>query len=444
MKKIICYLFFIIIFELGIYIKCERLLYIKFIKTNISTFPQCLTENEIYTNFNFGTPYQKIPVFFKFNQYLSIISNKNIGGFYNFEKSKSIKFYNKEETTFIYNTDLIYGKIAKENIELKFRENFYSNDGFKKDNFNNFTFLFCNNIENTKNNEINRKKNIIGLHLRQINTIRDENFLNQLYENNIIQSYSMFLDYNKSELIIGITNLKYFDYISYKNPFNEFNIIFDVVKYQSKNDKILNDFGAEVILNFDFNGIYSPKSFYKIINKYFFNEYISKGICSINNYELKPEIMYIKCQSGKLNYQNFPNISFYSQSLNKTFELNAEDLFITYNDTLYFLIYSKTYLTQWIFGYPFFKKYNILINPEKKIIGFPNKNFIVERETEKKKDILIFILIIIIIILSYFFVKALIKINKLIKKRRKKNANELEDNYTYFSSSSNNEYYHKI
>ena len=81
MKKIICYLFFIIIFELGIYIKCERLLYIKFIKTNISTFPQCLTENEIYTNFNFGTPYQKIPVFIKFNQYLSIISNKNIGDF---------------------------------------------------------------------------------------------------------------------------------------------------------------------------------------------------------------------------------------------------------------------------------------------------------------------------------------------------------------------------
>ena len=154
--------------------------------------------------------------------------------------------------------------------------------------------------------------------------------------------------------------------------------------------------------------------------------------------------MYIKCQSGKLNYQNFPNISFYSQSLNKTFELNAEDLFITYNDTLYFLIYSKTYLTQWIFGYPFFKKYNILINPEKKIIGFPNKNFIIERETGIKKDILIFILIIIIIILSNLLVKALIKINKLIKKRRKKNANELEDNYTYFSSSSNNEYYHKI
>ena len=406
-------------------------------------FPQCLTENEIYTNLNFGTPYQKIPVFLKFNQYLSIISNENIGGFYNYDKSNSIEFYYQKETVFIYKTDLVYGKIAKENIQLNFRENFYSNDGFKKDNFNNFTFVFCNNIENEKNKELYRKKNIIGLQLREINTIRDENFLNQLYENNIIHSYTMFLNYNKSEIIIGLTNLKYFDYISYKNPFNQFNIIFDTVKYQSKKDSILSDFGVEVILDFDFNGIYSPKSFYKIVNKFYFNEYILKGICSINNYELKPEIMYIKCQS-ELDYQNFPNISFYSKSLNKTFELNAEDLFIKYNDTLYFLIYSKTYSTEWIFGYPFLKKYNILIDPEKKIIGFPNKNFVIENETESKKDILIFILIIIIIILSNLLVKAFNKINKLIKKRRKKNAKELEDNYNYFSSSSNDDYYHKI
>ena len=440
------YFLFIYIFQLGIYIKCENNLLINFKKVNNSIFPQCLIENEIYANFNFGTPYQELPVFLKFNQYLSIITNKNIGGLYNSNKSSSIKFYNKKDTVFNYNTDLIYGKIAKENIEFNFRSNFLSDNGFKKDNFNNYSFIFCDNIENKNNKEINKNKNIFGLQLKKINTIRDENFLNQLYNNNIIDSFSIFIDYNKLEIIVGIKNLKYFDYITYKNPLNQFNIYFDIVKYKSKTEHILNDFGVEVTLDLDFNGICSPKYFYKIVNKYFFNEYILKGICSINNIENNKDLIYIKCQNKKLDYEKFPNISFYNENLNKTFELNAEDLFVEYNDTIFFLIYSNSYSTKWTFGYPFLKKYKLLIDPEKKIIGFPNKNFVIEKDTKKIKNIIIFVLIIIIIILFMLLVKTFKKINKLIKKRKKMQANELEENYNYFSSSSNDNGndYHKI
>jgi hypothetical protein len=106
--------------------------------------------------------------------------------------------------------------------------------------------------------------------------------------------------------------------------------------------------------------------------------------------------------------------------------LKPNDLFASYNNTLYYLInfYPSSGIKIWSFGITFLKKYNFVYDQEKKVIGFYDN-----KENDFSKTYLkIFLIIslIIIIILSSLYIH-----NIIFKKQRRIRANELEDNIDY-------------
>ena len=74
-------------------------------------------------------------------------------------------------------------------------------------------------------------------------------------------------------------------------------------------------------------------------------------------------------------------------------------------------------------GEPFFKKFNMIFNQEKKIVGFYSDFNKIKKNYDK--IIIIFLLICLVFCLLFFIFKIYFKKNKKIR------ANELEDNYVY-------------
>ena len=101
------------------------------------------------------------------------------------------------------------------------------------------------------------------------------------------------------------------------------------------------------------------------------------------------------------------------------FEFNYNDLFIKIDDYYYFIIvFFEKDTKYWILGRPFLKKFQIVFDQEKKLIGF--------YKTGINFSLLILILLIIItIILIIYIMKFALKKSKRVK------ASELTDSFDY-------------
>ena len=400
-------------------------------KDDISFF---LIDNDIQTELKFGTPAQKVPIFIVFNEYLSVITNKSVGGKYNSINSKTyINTSYVDVFYFLNKGQSFYGKNSKDNIHFNIKNNYIESNQISTKTFN-YSFILCS----TKEEDEKKKKNMIGLQFRPVYSERDENFLNQLKENNEIQTFTYFINFPDSEIIFNVQNYGDFNYINYKLDNFKTIIEFDNIEYNNESD-----YTNEAEINFDFNGITSTLNYLNYINNTFFEKYYNNNICYDIQITYKDIYLVIACDKSKFNYKDFPSIFFYHKKLNKTFELNKDDLFIEKNNTIYFLVYHhKIIFPKWILGYPFLKKYRIVFDPEKKIIGIPNRNFIIKTEHLNKNQIIIIFLILIIIFMFLIFIKfCLILKNKINRKIR---ANELEENYEYLSNQNNNIEYKKI
>ena len=134
---------------------------------------------------------------------------------------------------------------------------------------------------------------------------------------------------------------------------------------------------------------------------------------------------YYECNDN-INILNFPKLKFYDKIMNYTFEFDYNDLFLKKDNKLYFLITFRTkdFRDNWIFGVIFLKKYQIIFDQEREIIGL-----YINSRKEKKNDlfkILTIICLFIIVILVGILIKT-------INKKRKVRANELEENFEYIS-----------
>ena len=132
--------------------------------------------------------------------------------------------------------------------------------------------------------------------------------------------------------------------------------------------------------------------------------------------------------------ENFGNIFFIINDFNLkySFVLEGKELFMKVNNGYLFLIRSFVYSTidKWVLGLPFFGKYPITLNLEKKLIGFDINE---EKNDDKSSNndsilpwillgVLGFIFILIIVFNIYIFI---------CKKQRKLRANELDENIIY-------------
>ena len=136
----------------------------------------------------------------------------------------------------------------------------------------------------------------------------------------------------------------------------------------------------------------------------------------------------------------------YNGESNDIIEFNYQDLFIKcpgYDDTYCFQIVFGSMYSSWILGKPLFRKYNMVFDQEKKIVGFYKEigeyDYQQKIGNNKKSGhylpwILVVILFGCLIFVGILFYK------KLPFNKRKKIANELEDEFVYeLSVKKNNE-----
>ena len=271
------------------------------------------------------------------------------------------------------------------------------------------------------------------------------NLINQLKSHKLISSYAFTIKYDnkneRGEIIIGSLpheydprhySEKYFAYstVSFRKESPAWRIIFDNIKYGET--KFLSTNLAEFNINF---GFISASITHKQI---FDTNFFSRGGIAPYCKEEKINSYYIKYCEEKV-IKEFKPISFdlprpYNSHKNDKIELNYQDLFLKCpNNNNYYCFQIVFGNSNWILGKPLFKKYNMVFDQEKKIVGFYKETgeYEYEEKNENQKSrnsipwIIILILLICLIGLGFAFYK------KLPFIKRKKIANELDDEFVY-------------
>ena len=384
-----------------------------------------LFKNDIYTNFDIGTPNQEIPISIKLQTYAFYIVSS--------ESKISLKTFSSNDSKTFYSTNNVIRNLMNEDFNFAF----FSSDIINLSNINkknNFSFFL---VKNTSNTEICEGGGI-GLNIKPKSpNIEKINFINELKEQNLISSYAFSIKYKnekEGELIIGKKPHEY-DNERYKNEYLHFANIpiysydfqwalyFDKVQYG--NIDLNKRINQVLIFEIELGVIISNSEYKNFIQKNFFEKYINEKKCFIGTFG-KEGYKYFYCNEN-VDITLMQNLSFYNQDLNYTFELNYKDLFYNFDGKNYYLVVFPWYLgVQWRMGLPFFKKYQLIFDSEKKIIG------VYERILEKKSNIfkfwknnLIIFLIFVIAFLIFYIIR------NIKNKSRKIRANELNENYDY-------------
>ena len=341
-----------------------------------------------YSIFEIGYPSKKIPIFYNFyNSSLSLHSQSNIlissDSNYNPMNSQSFKILNgKIEEELIINTEngnkqknflfldgnieqkepFIYGQMGFQNFFEEFRDN--------KLNYPNFfeqlkSYGLIGSISFSIN-QTSEKEGFININ------IEPDEFAPELY------SYK-----NKySTNVKGVTSNSINKYGKYL-----WNLDISLVYYKNYKNKIItinvpqgeyHEDEYSAILNPEMGLIKGPYSYKSLIDDDFFNYFFEKEICG-HSVENKKIFYYCSPKYKKELKDKFPNLFFYHQEFNYTFELTFEDLFYEKNKKIYFLIYFDNKLfgedmfseiSEWILGRPFLNKFQFVFDVENNLISF--------------------------------------------------------------------------
>ena len=397
---------------------------------NYNNIMEKLYINDIFTYISLGTPNKKYSFQIKLSQFpFSILGEetKKIN-LKKFSKNSSLssKFY-EDETYFYENEEFSSGILLTDNIAFSTNKKTY--------NLENFSIYY---ITDTNENENINETGIIGLNIEnkqiKLGYAYNTNLINQLKNYNLIKEktfYFKYIEEDKGNLIIG-EYPNNFDK-NYKNyTFTQIQYDFSLAKWSINfniyyDNKILFNL-QNCLFEIEKGFIFAPNYFLIEIENTFFKEQIEKKLCEKKFFvfDLK-NITYFVCNKN-VNFKKMKNLKFKnSNGLNYDFIFTYKDLIYEYKNKIYYLIIFRDD-NNWIVGKPFFKKYQLIFDSEKKTIGYYKYYSKNNKILSSKKFfyMIIFLLIIVILYLVYniIFVK-----NKL---KRKIKLNELAENYEYF------------
>ncbi len=385
-----------------------------------------LLYNDLQITIEIGNPSQSFPVLIKLQESPTFIMSSNYRG--------NVKKFNPNSSSTFIPTQ----KYIEKYQHLHCVDGYYVKDsiiiGNEKIKIDNFEFILANEIS-TGSSIISGE---IGLILYAQGIIQNTKFLYQLKFKKIIEKEVFSLEYtkeNEGNLIIG-------DYLHYINnkQFKEDDLLYanvglpkEITQWSFVIDKVysngfLIENNTKVQLNYEFGFIDGSKDYYEKVYKKFFGDYIKKNICREVQLNDSLSRYYIECDE-MIEYKNFPELIFRNDFLKYNFTFTYEDLFMKYKNKYYFLILFKWYIDKWNFGYPFFKKYQIFFDADRKIFGlYPNKTI---TNNNNKFNFSPWILVFIFALLFIITFIILLIFIKYFKKTRKIRANELEDNFEY-------------
>ena len=382
-----------------------------------------------------GNPPQKIETLFDLKSSNFYISNncKNCTTFYSYKKS------------------VTFSKIETDNKPIGFGNLFYANETFyfydgnsnRQKAVGNMLISLPELSDDKTNNKINNCLTI-GLKFPDYsNNNFQQSFIQQLKKKDIINQYfwtMIFYDnkYNKDydgAFIFGDILNDYYpniDNVDYsqdkvvhtytgnrkkKNKNNknsnllEWGLQFDEIYYElssNKNKVNDNDNMNNIVymhrliteFNFNINVIYATFEYSRNIQRDFFSFYFNESICK-HSYMRGSMYKFIYCKTANFtrkDLEKFPPIKFKNKILRYIFTLDYKDLFSLTNDKKYYIfnimivnIYQGDSDDggQWIFGLPFWRKYQFSFDTDNKLIYFFNKdgNFLDEQpEDEDDND----------------------------------------------------------
>ena len=431
--------------------------------------------NRIYLNLSIGTPPQILPFELDTKSQTFCISTDY------FAKNKSTSYISLSKEIYYYNEDVENGFDSKDILNI--------NDNTNKK----INFILATKFPFNKKNILG----ILGLNIPRFVKIGVYPFFRSLKEAELINSYTWTLKYfDNISLFDQITFNKNKDniigefifgddpnnYENNKNKYNdkeffkvsplssaeavywgiEFNNIYIKSKESQNNSKIFFTEGkkAEIVINFSF--MMGPEKFFEFIKTNFFSQYISKGVCSEKN--VNSYYTYIECDNNNnFKIESFPDIIFEHKAFETWFNLTYKDLFVEddKNKKYIFLILKKDYVTNWVLGTVFLRKFQLVFNEDLKTIGYyrqpgqyyeeinddinngkSNGNLNEMNKQSKAKKIFIIILIIIFSFLLIFL--GMIIQRKYFSKNRKIRANELEENFSYEGKEKNDKDNNKL
>ena len=341
-------------------------------------FIYSLTYNELYTKVKIGTPPQVFDFLIDFENYNTfVIKCESV-------EKKYPRFIDNNSSTF----EKLGGKIYFSANEFTMAEN--SSDivtiGETLNNFN-YTFLHAKNI---KIDYKTKYPGIIGLNVvpNQYIFHYESGLVHQLKSKNMIKNYLFTLSFNENDfngnIIIG-KNI-YEDYPK-ENFTSDYCLITRDYNYYWGWHYLTSYLNSEILNITDISirpelGVIMLNICYKdFFKKKFFEEKLNEGKC----HEISIKYNYYYCDKdvnidiGELNFE--------IKRSGLKFSLNSKDLFIEYNNKLYFLIVFGIYVDkkEAKLGYPFLKKYDIIFNIDNRHLGF--YNFKIKYEYKKESEI---------------------------------------------------------
>ena len=386
------------------------------------SYPENLLQNDLEITLKIGTPPQSVDLNLRSRIYTFFVTSSQVNlpyKLFNEKESTSLVQISKRETNF---TNMEYSK------GLKISESIYINDKELKG----ITLMLGTELAY---NECG------ALGLRLINSHEssdDLSFIYQIKKYANLDSYTFTLKYKNDEegdLIIGA-----YPHV-YDNKFNEKNFFyskagsnkngvnwvlnFDIIRY---NNKSVNVGSKKSLINIEYGLIQAPFKYKNYFKNNFYGDRCSE------KFNDKRNVTIVHCSSN-FDITSFKDLIFELKDIETQFVFTYKDLFIKENNEYIFgIVFDEDVDAKdptWIFGKPFMKKYELVYDLDRKIIGLYKEGN--ESPIEKSKVNVVFIILLIILILavaglSYF-------IFFYLKKTRKSRAFELnDDNFDYVPS----------
>ena len=395
-------------------------------------YPENLIQNDLEITLEIGTPPQKIGLNLRSQIYPSSITSSKVNLPYpTFNESNSNSLIKIKNKTINWKEEFEEGYPIYESLIINKKE------------VKNVSLFLATSIKYNQTG-------VLGLRpLRSYHSSGYLSFIYQIKKLANLDNYAFTLRYDtddKGELIIGsyphLYDKKYdennFYYTKTGNIGEnvEWAFDFDIIKYNNETIPI-NLKTKKSLVKIDFGLILAPFILKQYLRRPFFAQDCQE------KEDTKKNITIFHC-SKNLNITKFKNLSFVLEDIDYEFVLTYKDLFIEKDNEYISLLafdsnYRPSHTPIWIFGEPFLKKYQLVFDLDRKIIGVYKEN-----NNRNKKDInenkinnlngYNIIYIILIITLSLIAIALVTYIIYYIKKPRKYRPFELDDNFDYIPS----------
>lgn len=418
-----------------VYINCElNYTTLKFTRSyseplNSNNVMEQLENNYISVPISIGNPKQELRLNLKLGLYPTYLISKN-------DKINLPVFYQENSSTYKSDGSLFFFEIPDIFWGTKATEN------FQFGNINIDSAIFCLETDYNDDNPLKVNSGVLGLdisyHYKLL--LEDTGMLHQLKRNDLISSYDFTFKYtgeDEGEFIMGAlphqfdSNYKQENYF-YTNTMSYNSDLYWGLKFTDvsfNNHKIETKYSSG-FLSIESGIMKGPKDFFNLVSENFFNKYFESNLCLKDSLK---GMSYYHCSVKDVDYSEFGELSFYvKDNLNFTFSFSHEELFYEYEGRKYFLVVYDPENTEWVLGKPFFKKYQILFNLDKKLVGIYKEDGLVSGSSSGGKGLgLWWIPITILIILAGVYIFFWIF---RLKRPRMKRATELIEDYEYIPS----------